>query len=60
MFIYMCRVTTWSCDDGHGEDNYFEFNSREEADTYAATYEDVDAETSVFKMVATNDTDIPF
>ena len=56
----MCRVTTWACDDGHGEDNYFEFNSREEADTYAATYEDVDAETSVFKMVATNDTDIPF
>jgi len=60
MFIYMCRVSTMSCDDGYAEDNYFEFNSRDEADAYAATYEDVNAETSVHKIVAPNDTDIPF
>ena len=56
----MCRVTTWACDDGHGEDTYFEFDSRKEADAHAAKYEDGPEDTCVFRMVATNEWDIPF
>ena len=60
MTIYNVRLTTFSCDDGHGEDNYFEFATREQAESFASTYGDDPTEVAVFATEKVDYPDIPF
>lgn len=60
MTIYNVRLTTFSCDDGVGENTYFDFPTRAQAERFASTYGDDPIEVAVFATEKVDWPDIPF
>lgn len=57
---YMLRVTTWNCDDGVGENTYFKFTTRAEAEQASLRYVDGPESTYVFPHEDYDWAEVPF
>ena len=60
MKVYTVRLTTFSCDDGVGEDDYHDFATREQADAFASCYGDDPIEVAVFPRETVPMQELPF
>tara|TARA_B100000214_G_scaffold361061_1_gene324062 strand:+ start:405 stop:587 length:183 start_codon:yes stop_codon:yes gene_type:complete len=60
MTVYTVRLTTFSCDDGHGEDDYHDFATRKQAEAFASRYGDDPIEVAVFAREEIPFEELPF